>query len=114
MHTNTAKITVLPGGSITLDDGAKLWNILIEGATNFGTTPASMVILSNNHAKVEECTFHLTNTSGTATCISVTGTNNRMWHNRFKLGPGDIISRVGINYSGGSNNTDTDSDFDFT
>ena len=109
-----AKINMLPGGSLTLDNDAKLWNILVEGASNFGLTPADMIILSNNHAKVEECTFHLTNSSGMATCIRVTGTSNRMWHNSFKLGPGDIGSRVGINYSGGSNNVDTDSDFDFT
>lgn len=114
--TAEAGLTLTTGAKITLGEGSKLFNLNIEGAASFGGTSnvvEQMIVMAGNKGEIRDCNFRLINVNvGTSegSCIGVSGTNNRVFNCSFRLGA-TVTHRIGIKYLGGTNNTDTDSQF---
>lgn len=105
-------LTVVSGGSISMETRSKIANINIEGAVNFGQSfEEALVLVNGDNCEIRDASFRLNNTSGgKAIAVKFTGNHNRAWNCKFRLGTPEVF-RVGVQYDAGVGNIDIDSVF---
>jgi hypothetical protein len=96
-------LTIATGGAMTLADGAKMQDVSIVSPLTSGK-----LVSLGSFTTVEHCKFS-PNTAGTAVCLAINGSGNRVNNNTFAGCAGG--TPTGIRYVSGAGNIDESSIF---
>lgn len=112
--TNPSTLSVLPGGSLILQNRSKLERLFIRSGTSFGlSNNESMILMSGTRGVIEGCELTLTKPDTgpfEAKAVSITGNDNRLFNCKINNVVGATF-KIGIEYVSGTNNIDVDTIF---